>query len=576
MRTILRFSKDFLWPLRWWFFGGSIAVLLTNLLSVRIPVELGHGLDALRAGDAAEVERSAWHIALLGLLVIVVRSLSRIAFFTPGRDAEFAIREAMFQKLLKLQPDFYRSHTTGDLMSRATVDVTQARVVAGFATLQIINVAGALLLGVTQMWILSPTLTLVALVPVLGGFLGVQLGIRKMMTLQRQAQANLGAFADQFLGTIQGVATVQAFCVEEPFVARLATRAAEVQATNLALARLRAVLFPLFTLGSGVSVFLLIRVGGPLALSGELSPGQLAGFLGMLGILVAPLMALGFVFSVIQRGEASLERIYEILDAPERRPERLGAPVPYPNAGHGPEIELRGLSFSYVPGRPVLQDVSVRLRAGSTVGVFGRTGSGKSTLLRVLSRLEDPPPATVWIDGVDIRSLDLDDWRRHLVLVPQSPFLFGESIRENVGFGAEEAAIRDAVSAAALEPDLAVLPKGLDTVVGERGIVLSGGQRQRVALARGLMRRAELVMLDDVMSAVDHRTEQELIQALRRPVENIHPTRILVSHRMSVLQHCDVVLVLEDGRLSAAGTHAELVSRPGLYQEAWAAQQGDA
>ncbi len=576
MKYTLRFTRDFLGPLWPWYLAGAVAVLLTNLLSVRIPIELGHGLDALRAGNADGVGSAAWHIAALGLLVIVVRSLSRVAFFTPGREAEFNVREAMFQKLLILQPDFYRSNTTGDLMSRATVDVTQARVVAGFATLQVINVLGAIGLGVTQMWWLSPTLTFAALIPVALGFLGVQFGLGRMMTLQRQAQANLGAFADHFLGTIQGVATVQAFCVEGPFVERLAERAGQVRATNLELARMRAVLFPLFTLGSGVSVFVLIWVGGPIALSGALSPGQLAAFLGMLGLMVGPLMALGFVVSVIQRGEASLERIYSVLDAPERRPERESGTQPLPRPGRGPSIELRGLSFGYTPGQLVLLDLNVTVPAGATIGIFGRTGSGKSTLLRVLARLEDPPPGTVWIDGVDVRTLDLDAWRQRFVLVPQTPFLFGETIAENVGFGADKAEVERAVAAAALGPDLAAQPLGLQTVVGERGIVLSGGQRQRVALARGLLRPAELVMLDDVMSAVDHRTEQELIHTLRTASDSYASTRFMVSHRMSVLQQCDVVWVFEGGRLTAAGSHAELLNLPGLYHDAWVAQQGEA
>jgi ABC-type multidrug transport system fused ATPase/permease subunit len=222
----------------------------------------------------------------------------------------------------------------------------------------------------------------------------------------------------------------------------------------------------------------------------------------------------------------------------------------------------------------VLSDIDVVLPGGATIGVFGRTGSGKSTLLRLLARLETPPEGTVFVDGVDLTRVDLADWRRRMTLVPQSPFLFSESIAENVGFGAGTPVVEAAAASASLNVDLAALPDGLATVVGERGIALSGGQRQRVALARGLARDTDVVLLDDVLSAVDHHTEQELLEMLRRRrTDGRPPLRVIVSHRLSALEQADLVLVLEEGRLVDKGTHAELLARPGPYQDAWAAQR---
>ncbi len=561
-------------PLAWWYAGGAALVLLTNFLAVRVPIEMARGLDALRAGDPG-VRDAAIHIGLLGLLIIVTRTFSRVLFFTPGRQAEFALREDLFAHLLRLQPDFYARHTTGDLLSRATSDVTFARAFAGFALLQGLNVVAALTMATGQMLLLSPVLTLACAVPVAVGFLAVQRGVGRMFALQRQSQAQLAALSDDLLGTLQGVGTVQAFCVEEPFVARLSGHAAALRASNLEMARLRALVFPALTVAGGVCVFLLLSIGGEMALAGKLTAGQLAAFVALVAYLLVPLRLLGILLPVFQRSEASLERIYGVLDAVPARPD-LGRALPLPPSTTGPTIELRGLTFAFpdAPAAPVLRDLDVVLPGGATIGVFGRTGSGKSTLLKLLARLANAPEGTILVDGVPLDRVDLDAWRRRVVVVQQAPFLFSETIAENVGMGAPREDVERAVAAASLTVDLAALPDGLETVVGERGIALSGGQRQRVALARGLVRPADLVLLDDVLSAVDHHTEHQLLRMLReRRADGRVPTRVIVSHRLSALEQADLVLVLDEGHLVDVGTHAALVTRPGPYRDAWTAQR---
>lgn len=548
--------------------------MLTNWFSVRIPVELAAGVDALRAGGGG-VRDAAIHIALLGAAVILVRSLSRIWFFTPARLSEYQLREDMFAHCMRLQPDFYRKFATGDLISRATSDITFARAFAGFGILQVFNVIGAVVMTLGQMLAISPLLTVACALPVALCFGFIQLGMKKLMTMQRQAQVLQGRLSDELIGTVQGVGTIQSFCVEAPFQARMDALAEEIRATNISLAKLRAWIFPTIALAGGGSVYLLLAIGGPMALEHKLSAGDLAAFISLTAYLLFPMMAMGFVVSVIQRSEASLERIYAVLDAPIERPE-LGRALPFPTPGKGPSLSIRNLSFGWTD-RLVLKDIQVEIPAGATVGIFGRTGSGKTTLLRLLARLANPAEGTVLVGSTDLTRLDLEDWRRRVTLVLQTPFLFSETIAENVGFGADPEVIREAVGAAALEPDLKALPDGLNTVVGERGIVLSGGQRQRVALARGLARRSELLLLDDVLSAVDHRTEQELIRMLEeRWKSQGNFTSVIVSHRMSVLERTDVVMVMDEGRVVDQGTHAELLTRPGLYQEAWKAQNGEA
>lgn len=547
---------------------GGLLVVATNWMSVRIPVEMGAGLDALRAGTDG-VWIAARDIAILGALVIVARSASRVCFFTPGRLAEFAIREDLFAHLLKLQPDYFARQTTGDILSRATSDVTFARALAGFALLQGLNVVAAVVLTTGQMLALSPWLTLLCVLPVALAFIAIQRGTRRLFSLQRQAQAQLGALSDELLGALQGVGTIQAFGVEQTFVGRLVARSTALRASNLEMSKLRALVFPLMNVASGICVFLLIGAGGELVLSGALSAGTIAGFVALVAYLLSPLRLLGFLVPVFQRAEASLERVYAVLDAQPSRPEGAqGVALP---AGRGPALRVQGLTVGFQDGSNVLTDVHFEVPAGATIGVFGRTGAGKSTLLRILVRLLNPPRGTVFVDGVDLVDLDLDVWRKRVVYVSQTPFLFSETIAENVGLGLPEERVAQAVRDAALLPDLAVLPDGLGTLVGERGVSLSGGQRQRVALARGLARGGDVILLDDVLSAVDHQTERELLTTLRAGGS---ATTFIVSHRLSALEDADLILVLDGGRLVDQGRHEALLSRPGPYQDAWRGGEG--
>lgn len=575
MRQTRRFLRTIIAPLWRWYVAGVLLLLATNALAVRVPVELAHGLDALRAGQDG-VWDAALHTALLGVAIILTRSLSRVAFFSPGRHAEFALRQQLFTHLMRLQPSFYARHTTGDLIARATSDVTFARAFAGFGLLQAVNVVVALVLCVGQMLALSPLLFFACAVPVGLAFALVQRGFGQMFTLQRQSQAQLGRLSDDLVGVIQGVGTVQAFCVEPVFADRLGAHAVALRTTNLGIARLRALVFPILGVAGGACVAVLIGLGGQEVAAGRLTVGTLAAFIGLVAYLLVPLRLLGFLFPVFQRTEASLERVYHVLDTVPERPE-TGRELELPHEGAGPRIEIEHLTFAYpdAPDRPVLRDLTVTLESGATIGVFGRTGSGKTALLRLLARLWNAPDGAIRVDGVPLSRVDLDTWRRRVTFVPQTAFLFSETIAENVGLGQGPDVVERAVRLAALAPDLAALPDGLRTVVGERGIVLSGGQRQRVALARGLARSADLVLLDDVLSAVDHRTEAELLANLTRPGDGRRPTRVIVSNRLSALEKADKVLVLDAGALVDVGTHAELVARPGPYRDAWLAQQAE-
>jgi ATP-binding cassette subfamily B protein len=371
------------------------------------------------------------------------------------------------------------------------------------------------------------------------------------------------------------MAAIQGFVAEDAFIERFETRNLEWLRTGMRLAVIRSIALPMLVLAGGISVFALIAVGGPMVLAGTLTIGELAAFIALLAVFLPPLRSMGWMMSVIQRGRAALERIFEVMDAPVERPE--GTAGHLPEAGRGPSIDIRKLSFAYPdePQRAVIENLTATIPAGSVIGVFGRTGSGKSTLLRLLARIYNPPENTILVDGTDLRTIDLVSWRRRLSMVPQRPFLFSDASAANVALEAvpDDERIARSVEMAALEADLEALPDGLQTVVGERGIMLSGGQRQRVALARGLYRRGDLLILDDVLSAVDHETEAQLVATVaaltRRPEA---PTVLIASHRLSALRHCDAVLVLEGGRLVDHGTHSELIKRSGPYRDTWLVQ----
>ena len=572
--SIVRLLRHYAWRYRWSYLGGIVFVVLTNYLAVSIPGQIGHAIDALRSSGPVAPYVTA--IALMGLAVIGVRTLSRILIFNPGRDLEYHLRSDLFAKLLALQPPFYAKHKRGDIVSRASNDISWVRTLVGFGGLQVVNVTIAVALTGWKMAALSPRLTLVAGLPIVLGVAAVQGAIQRLFQLSRINQEQLGEISEHVLGSLQGMATIQGFVAEESFVERFEKRNLEWVRVGMKLAIIRAAALPLLVLSGGVAMFAVVAVGGPMVLAGALTVGELAAFTALLTVLLPPLRSFGWMLSVIQRGRASLDRVFELMDEPVERPEGAeGVVLP---AGAGPAIELRELGFSYpdAPNFRVLEGISTSIPAGAVVGLFGRTGSGKSTLLRLLARLFNPPVGTVLVEGHDILELDLDAWRRRVTMVPQRPFLFSESIAANISLAetADDVPVREAARKAALEQDLHALPDGLQTVVGERGITLSGGQRQRVALARGIARGGDLLILDDVLSAVDHSTEARLVDTM---TEIAHgpgaPTVLIASHRLSAFRTCDTILVLDRGRLVDRGSHDELIARPGPYRDAWWVQR---
>lgn len=588
MYDLVKFGKRYLVPFWLWYLVGTGALLVTNWLSVTIPLYLAHGIDTLTTPAAGvdtgtEVAYTALIVALMGAGTILVRTLSRVMFFTPGRLIEALLKQDLFESILGHQPAFLSNWPTGDLFSRVSSDVTMVRLLAGFGTLQVVNATVAIVLTVVQMSHLSPRLAWMVATPILIGLVITQLLIHRMFLLMHRMQQQTAELSDHILASYHGVATIQGFVAEEAFKAEFLERNNATRDTGFERAQLGTVIGPTFGLAGAVNVFILLMVGGPMAIRGEVTLGELVAFIALINFVTIPLRSMSFLLSMVKQGQASLERINLIMDPPPDRPD---LPDPAPAPTEPPALSIRDLSFSYPhadadgPGaivshaanEPVLRGISIEVPAGGTLGVFGPTGAGKSTLVSVLARLYNPPPGTVFINDVDVLDVDLDGWRREMTLVPQRAFLFSESLGDNITMGmTDPERLERVIRLSALETDVAALPEGLDTQVGESGVMLSGGQRQRTALARALARNHAVLILDDVLSAVDHATEHELIEALQ--TEGSGCTTVIVAHRISALQHADVVAVLDGGRLVDIGTHAELVEKPGLYRQTWRKQQ---
>lgn len=556
-----------------WYLFGVVFLVTTNWLAVQIPLQLAKAIDALGHHNKMDALKAIQTIALMGVAVILVRTLSRILFFTPGRLIEYKIKNQLFDHLLSLQPDFYARWQHGDIVSRISNDMTFVRVLAGFGMLQLVNVSTALFLAGYAMMTLSVSLTLWLFLPIVAAMIVVQHAIQRLFTLTKQNQEELSALSEHILSTLQGIHTIQGLRAEQAFFTRFLEKNRQYTKTNLHLAKIRSWFLPLLGLAGAFSIWLLFLRSGAMIQSKVFTVGQLIAMIAYVTYLIVPLRSLGWLLSVFQRGQTSLERVFALLKEKSVQTEHTDMSDQKRRISQtSPQVSCTKLSFSYpdAPDHPVLQDITFSIEAGKMVGIFGRTGAGKSTLLRLIARLYNPEKGQLWIDGCDIRFLDLEAWREEIAYAPQSAFLFSETIEENITFGKKEPKrLQEAIERAALQKDLDALPQGLQTIVGERGIMLSGGQRQRTALARAFYKKAPLLLLDDVLSAVDHATEQELLQNLRETQQQKPPTIFLISHRISALALADWILVLEKGRIIAQGTHSELQHQQGLYRDAW-------
>ena len=508
--------------------------------------------------------------AMLGVALVAgfFRFLMRELLNSVSRWIEYDLRNDLFAKLETLDAAYFARMRTGDLMARLTNDLSAVRMAAGPAVMYLTNTIAGGTFALLVMLHIDERLTLIALLP-------MTLLPVSMLWLGRAIHERFEAVQEQFgqmttraQENISGVRVVRAYRQEGPESARFAALGQDYLQKQMRLATLYGVMHPSFSLLAGLGAVVVLGLGGAMTIRGEITVGSFVAFGLYLGMITWPLIALGFVTNLFQRGAASMGRLLDVLDA-EPTIVSPAAPRPLPAAATGRTIEFRRVGFHYpvaddAAPRWVLRDVSFTVPAGATVGVVGATGSGKSALLDLVPRVFDPQEGEILIDGVPLAALDLDAWRREIGYVPQESFLFSESIGRNLDYGAPDDASRDwAASVAQLTTTIEALPDGYDTMLGERGINLSGGQKQRAALARALARKPTVVLLDDALSAVDTHTEAEILRALRTTLAG--RTALIASHRVSAIRDATFTVVLDEGRVVEQGPHERLIAAGGRY-----------
>ncbi len=560
----------YLRPQRRQLLKGAFALLVVNLLGTTLPLLVQKTINSLTPGfSLRDLLHQALWIALLASAMAGVRLWSRVLVFGAGRQVEVLLRQQIFDHLLKQEPGWVQSAGSGEVISRSTSDVENVRRLLGFAVLSLANTALAYAFTLPAMLAIDPGLSLAAVVlyPLMLVVVGASGG--RMMSQQREQQQNLAELSDLIQEDLSGISAIKIYGQEPTEVGAFAALSRRYRDAAIALARTRSTLFPLLEGISSLSLLVLLALGSGQLERGSLTLGGLIALILYIERLVFPTALLGFTLSSFQTGQVSLERVEDLLSREASIQDPNHAIDLEPNNA-GAAIEARNLCIRY-PGadRNSLEGLSFRIKPGELVAVVGPVGSGKTTLARALGRMLEVPPTQLWLNGQDVTHLKLADLRQQIAMVPQEGYLFSATLRENLSYGAPDAAealLNQVVQQAQLQSDLDSFPEGYQTIVGERGITLSGGQRQRTSLARALLVDAPLLVLDDALASVDNRTAAAILQSL---TIDLHRTVLFISHQLSAAAACDRVLVIVEGRLVQEGTHRELLAQEGTYRKLW-------
>ncbi len=571
MREALKTLGPYLWRYRRGFVLGMGALILKDILGAAVPLLMRAGIDSL--GKGFRLETVLWFAASLVAVSAfkgVFQYWMRVILIGISRDIEYDLRNDLFGNLIRLSWGFYTKFRTGDIMARSTNDLNAVRMMLGPAVMYLCETGLTLVLAIAVMLSVDWRLTLLALMPAPFVSIAVIYFGGRIHDRFEAIQKMFSDISSRVQENLSGVRVVRAYVQEESELRQFEALNQDYIAQNIRLAKLSGLFMPLLQALIAITFLIVLWAGGYRLLSGSISLGSFVMFNTYMGMLVWPMIAMGWVVNLVQRGTASLVRINEILRAePEIAAPASPRALPEPLAG---EIDFENVEVRY-PAGAALDRVNLRIPGGSTVAIVGHTGSGKSTLLNLIPRLLDPTAGRVLLDGIDLRDLSPAELRRQIGFVPQETFLFSATLGENIAFGvtgATEADIREAAEIAGLMSDIDGFPDGFKTVVGERGLTLSGGQKQRTAIARALLRDPRILILDDALSSVDTLTEERILSALSGVMRG--RTTILVSHRVSTIRNADHIFVLEHGSVVESGSHEELLENGGYYADLYQKQ----